>query len=216
MRELRYTLLSDGSSDRALLPILTWLLRTHLDDCAIQAQWADLRRLPNALKDTFPKRIEQSIDLFPCEILFIHRDAERESRQKRIDEIQTAKKEVQIPKAINLPVICVVPIRMTESWLLFDELAIRRAASNPNGSHPLSLPKLKTIENEPDPKEVLHTLLRNASGLSSRRRQRFPVSERVHRIAELIDDFSPLRVLSAFNVLETDIQQLLKQQRRNT
>lgn len=27
MRELTFTLVSDGSSDRALLPILTWLLR---------------------------------------------------------------------------------------------------------------------------------------------------------------------------------------------
>ena len=29
MQELRYTLLADGSSDRALLPILTWLLRQY-------------------------------------------------------------------------------------------------------------------------------------------------------------------------------------------
>lgn len=29
MNELRYTLLSDGPSDRALLPILTWLLRQN-------------------------------------------------------------------------------------------------------------------------------------------------------------------------------------------
>jgi hypothetical protein len=48
MREISYTLLCDGSSDKALLPILTWLLRTHQVKCAIQANWADLRRLPRA------------------------------------------------------------------------------------------------------------------------------------------------------------------------
>ncbi len=30
-KELQCTLLSDGSSDKALIPILTWLLEQHLD-----------------------------------------------------------------------------------------------------------------------------------------------------------------------------------------
>ncbi|MEH2437636.1 MAG: hypothetical protein V7K25_25980 [Nostoc sp.] len=42
MKELCYTLLSDGSSDKALMPILTWLLREHQVECAIQSNWADL------------------------------------------------------------------------------------------------------------------------------------------------------------------------------
>ena len=46
MKELSYTLLSDGSSDKALMPILTWLLRGYLPNWAIQPEWADLSRLP--------------------------------------------------------------------------------------------------------------------------------------------------------------------------
>lgn len=75
MTELRYTLLSDGSSDEVLLPILTWLLRTNGVQCAIQPAWADLRRLrqpPSKLSG----RIKTSIDLFPCDLLFVHRDTE--------------------------------------------------------------------------------------------------------------------------------------------
>ena len=45
MRELRYTLVTNGSSDTALLPILTWLLKMQGVSCAIQAEWADLRQL---------------------------------------------------------------------------------------------------------------------------------------------------------------------------
>jgi hypothetical protein len=41
MRELRYTLVSDGASDQVLLPILTWLLRANGVRCAIQPEWAD-------------------------------------------------------------------------------------------------------------------------------------------------------------------------------
>jgi hypothetical protein len=42
--EISYTLLCDGSSDRALLPVLSWLLREHLPDVAVQEQWADPER----------------------------------------------------------------------------------------------------------------------------------------------------------------------------
>jgi hypothetical protein len=163
MKELRYTLLSDGSSDSALIPVLTWLLQAHLVDCAIQHEWADLRRVPKSLKDTFSKRIKLAVELYPCELLFIHRDAEKEPRQKRVDEIRKAKEEAG--ESVSVPTVCVVPVRMTEAWLLFDETALRRAAANPNGKHPLQLPDLTKLEDKPDPKELLYKLLGEASGL---------------------------------------------------
>jgi Domain of unknown function (DUF4276) len=210
MEELRYTLLADGSSDQALLPILTWLLKFHLPDCAIQQQWADLQRLPKALKDTFPKRIEQSLDLYPCELLVVHRDAEKEPHQKRVAEIHNAIGGVN--QSFLAPFICVIPVRMTEVWLLFDEVAIRKAASNPSGRKSLQFPDIKRLEDEPDPKELLYKLLREASDLSQRRLKQFSASSRVYRVAELIDDFSPLRVLSAFKALEGEIKQVIQGQ----
>jgi Domain of unknown function (DUF4276) len=210
MEELRYTLLADGSSDQALLPVLTWLLKVHLPDCAIQPQWADFQRLSKSRKDTFPKRIEQSIDLYPCELLFVHRDAEREPHKKRVEEIYDAIERVNQP--VLAPFVCVIPVRMTEVWLLFDELAIRTAASNPSGRKPLQFPDIKRLEDEPDPKELLYKLLREASDLSQRRLKQFSPSERVYRVAELIDDFSPLRILSAFKALEGEIEQVIQQQ----
>ncbi len=207
IEELRYTLLADGSSDRALLPLLTWLMRCHLPNCAIQPQWSDLRRLRKELRDEFPKRIRQSLELYPCELLFIHRDAEKEPRQNRVDEIFRAIKDIDALKPI--PLVCVIPVHMTEAWLLFDIKALRKAASNPNGKISLQLPDLKRLENEPDPKAVLYELLRQASELSSRRLRNFAESERVYRLAELIDDFSPLRTLPAFAELESEVREVI-------
>jgi hypothetical protein len=68
MKELCYTLLSDGSSDKALMPMLTWLLREHQVECAIQSTWADLRRLPKPPKTLLP-RIISGLDLYPCDSL---------------------------------------------------------------------------------------------------------------------------------------------------
>ncbi len=113
MKELRYTLLSDGSSDKALLPMLIWLLREHHVDCAIQSNWADLRRLPKPPK-TLSARIISSLDLYPCDLLFVHRDAEREPCGFRVAEIreavEKALKSVPVP-----PYVCVVPVRMQEA-----------------------------------------------------------------------------------------------------
>jgi hypothetical protein len=95
---------------------------------------------------------------------------------------------------------------MTEAWLLFDEAALRRAAGNPNGTQPLAFPKAAKLEELPDPKRDLHELLREASGLSGRRRRRLPVRVYAKRVAEFIENFAPLRSLSAFSALESDIR----------
>lgn len=208
MRELRYTLLPDGPSDRALLPILTWLLREQGVNYAIQPEWADLRRLPSPPR-TLETRIKISLELYPCDLLFVHRDAERISHQTRTDEIRKAIAEVTKITAIP-PVVCVVPVRMQEAWLLFSEAALRRASGNPNGRQPMRLPNLNELESLPDPKRLLNDLLRTASGLNSRRRQKFQASISANRVSELIDDFTPLRVLPAFNVLEEEIKQIIR------
>ena len=206
MDEIRYTLISDGSSDRALLPILTWVLRERGGVNRIQPEWADLRRLPIP-PQTLCERILTAINLYPCDLLFIHRDAEGEDPDHRYEEIRNALKEAEV-KDIRTPAICVVPVRMTEAWLLINESAIRFAAGNPNGMKPLNLPDLSTIEQIQDPKEKLSDILRKASGLRGRRLKTFNMGESRIRVTELIDDFSPLRELKAFQRLEEDISKL--------
>lgn len=186
---IRFTLVSDGSADAALIPILRWLLGQH-GVTAVQPQWADLSRVRLPRHPSLADRLQKALELYPCDILFIHRDAEREPRQRRIDEIQRAL--ARIPPVLRAPTaICVVPVRMTEAWLLFDEAAIKQAAGNRQSGERLPLPSLSTLEDIPDPKQILHHCLKQASGLRGRRLDQFPVHQRVRRVAELIADFSP-------------------------
>lgn len=210
MNKLDYTLLTDGSSDKALESVLTWLLRENGVDCAINSEWADLRRLRKPPKD-LSDRIAMSLDLYPCDLLFIHRDAEKEPRQKRVDQIQAAIEKAR--KSVSIPAVCVVPVRMQEAWFLFDEAAIRKAAGNPRGKKPLQLPSIATVETKPDPKQLLYDLLRQASERTGRDLKKLRVAQLVHQVVLNIDDFSPLRVLPAFQALEDDIQQVIQQQR---
>jgi hypothetical protein len=207
---IQYTLLSDGSSDQALLPILSFVLRERGAE-TVEPQWADIGRLrepPQAL----PERIRTAIDLYPCDLLFVHRDAERVGHDIRREEIIRALDAADIDVAS----VCVVPVRMTEAWLLIDERAIRKAAGRPQGRAALNLPQLRRLEEQADPKASLHQALRDASELRGRRLRDFPVSQRVRRVAELISGYGALRALSAFRALEQEVRVALDQFGRRT
>lgn len=84
---LRYTLLADGSSDKVLIPILNWLLVDLGVPVAVQGEWADLSGYSaRSLQD----RVARALDLYDCDLLFIHRDAEAQLREQRLTEIDSA------------------------------------------------------------------------------------------------------------------------------
>jgi hypothetical protein len=155
-------------------------------------------------------KIRLTLKLFPCEVLFVHRDAEAQPLEGRLHQIREAvdilRGEVELP-----PHVCVVPVRMTEAWLLQSESAIRSAADNPNGRNALSLPPLRSIETLTDPKAVLHQLLVEASGLGPRRRRALNPQQLAYRIADLIDDFSALDQLPAFTRFNSELSRVLEQ-----
>ncbi len=131
MNDFKFTLIADGRTDDALIPILTWLLMNLGVKVGIQPQLpilGNLRNPPKKLQD----KIAIALDLFPCNILFIHRDAESDETpiETRTKEIRKAEKLVK--KSLP-PIVCVIPIKMIESWLLFNEDAIRKVVGNPNG-----------------------------------------------------------------------------------
>ena len=78
------------------------------------------------------------------------------------------------------------------------------------GENSMSFPFLMewewTIEAMPDPKATMFAQLRVASGLNARRLRAFNEGRARARVAELIDDFSPLRALRAFVEFESAVQ----------
>ena len=213
MKEIRFTLVTDGPSDgEMLIPILEWILRALCGSVGIKVVHADhlkCRKVPKGLDI----RIEFALEAYPCECMFIHRDAERERLDSRRLEIQKAVES--LGARMNVAHVCVVPIRMTEAWLLFDESAIRHASGNPNGKVPLEIPRLAELENLPDPKRLLRDILTTASELSGRRRKSFDPKTKSRLVARSLDDFSALRQLSAFRALEMDLRRIIEEKRWN-
>ncbi len=199
MRSISYALLADGSSDRAMLSVIRWTLQ-RLDSELLQATPGFELRLP---KEPLAEAIARCSQRHGPDLLFVHRDAER---------VPLAQRRLEIPTTSGpVPVVRVVPVRMTEAWLLIDESAIRLASGNPNGCARLALPRVRELERLPDPKKTLHELLLDASEARGRRRAKLrrDLSTAVHRVAQLIDDFSQLAKLPAWQAFERELQDAL-------
>ncbi len=204
MKEIKFTLLSEGSSDESLIPILKLLLIKYFPNTPINSKWADLRNLKKP-----PKELENKIllacEYYNCNLLFIHRDSDGETLFKREQEIikavEKAEKNVKIPKSI-----AVIPVKMLETWLLIDEKAIRFSVGNPYSKIPLNLPKFHELENKSKPKEFLNETLKKASGYTGRKLKKLNLNSCKKRIADRIENLSPLQKLSAFQELEKKVR----------
>jgi hypothetical protein len=206
MEVFRHTLVCDGSTDASLIPILNWVLRQRGGlalTTGVRAEFWRLARPPQTLED----KIKCALDLYPCRLLFVHRDAEKQPPSARHEEIRNAVENVA-STGTGIPAVAVVPVRMLEAWLLLDEHAIRQAAGNPNGTQLLDLPPASRLEERPNPKHDLHQALRSACGLHGRRLKKFNVGHAFSLITDYQQDFAPLRQLPAFCELEQAVARL--------
>jgi hypothetical protein len=194
---LGFALIADGSSDRALFPIIRWTIRLLLPRVSLFER-GFVARGGRPLVPT----IREAIEEFSPDVLFVHRDAERSTLEDRRMEVPTSPG----------PIVRVVPVRMMEAWLLIDEPALRVAAGNPNATSSLDLPRADELESIPDPKARIGELLLRASGLHSPRRLkrlRRDIAHRVQRLSQLIRDFTPLLRLSAFSAFRAELEAVL-------
>ena len=203
--EVRFTLVGEGPFDSALMPIIRWALLQHTHIASIAGEFADPSRLPRPARG-LAARLATALKLYPCNLLFVHRDADNQGRLQRLSEINAALHA----NSEQVPHVPVIPIRMTEAWLLISEEAIRRAAANPNGRASLCLPSISKLEGRPNPKRELHQILKTASGLTGRLLTRFDEKLAAKRVAELIEDYAPLRQLTAFRDFEADLSSALR------
>ncbi len=207
MGRIRYTLVTDGTSDSLLRHPIEWLLET-LTSLDFDGVWANPQAYPERKeKDPLFRDLKDALINYPCDLLFVHRDAERVPWMTRITEIKDTVGRLSSPP----PAVCVVPVRMTEAWMLINEQALREAAGNPNGRVHLGLPPIRTLESLPAPKRILFDLLRKASERSRRRLKKFSADEPRHRLAELIEDYTPLKALPAFQAFQQELEQVLAQ-----
>lgn len=202
MDTLSTGLIADGSSDQSLIPLLTTLLGELLPETRIEPpQW-----ISPTNKNALSEKIAYALDPenFQFDILFVHRDAENETIAKRVEEIS------QSTPAGNHPIVCVIPVKMTESWLITSDKAIKEAVGNSHSKAKLDLPAQNKIESC-DSKAVLLSALTKASEYGAQRRRKFKPELFRHRVAELTTDLTALRKISSFKKMENALKNILQQ-----
>lgn len=202
---LSYVLTAEGRMDQMLMPLIDWALVNHAQT-EFRGRWADPSVFSDRSKDV-ATRLAQTLLYYPSDIVFVHRDTDKATFVTRIQEIADAHKA----SSDETPVLCVVPVRMTEAWYLFDAVAIRKAASNPNGRSSLNLPNARQAQRLSDPKDRLEDALLRASETTGRRRDLFrkSLAEKKWLVASHIRDFSPLRQHPAFAGFEKNLRDML-------
>lgn len=193
-RSIQYTLCSEGPSDRVLQHHINWALE-RLTSLPFSGEWADPAIFENRDRDV-GSRAAQSVSYYPCNLLFIHRDADGAGFGDRREEIREALRNA----GVGISSIALVPVRMTESWLLSSESAIRCAAGRPAGVTHLNIPTIRGLESVADPKAKFEELLCSACEHRGRKLEQFrrELPSLKYRVAELVDDFEPLMALPAF------------------
>ena len=190
-RQLAWALVADGGTDRMLVPIIQWAI--HRLDPEVEILEPEFRKRTGSVGDFFADFSSGSM------LVFAHRDAETASLDQRIAEFDAVGRDEVVP---------IIPVRMSEAWLLIDAPAIASAAGQPNAQ--ISLPRLAELESVADPKRLLGDLLFEAAGSPTGRRgkqfHRDQVSRRVS-VARHINDFSPLEDLSAFRRFQQELEQ---------
>jgi Domain of unknown function (DUF4276) len=195
---LRGLLLTDGPSDTPLADHLARLCSARGRQVRITTP--DLRLLSRRVGLTVEDRLRTILQLDSnYDIVFVHRDSEGQNPQLRRQEIADAFTAVRCA----LPAVPIVPIRMTEAWLLIDEQAIREVAGRPTGRVDLNLPPVNRVEEVPDAKRLLAEILVRASQLRGRKLERFKQRFGDHRrqLLERLDHCGQITALSAWQDL---------------
>src|SRR5690554_3877276 len=119
---LSYVLISEGGDDRMLHAPIDWLLAQH---CQVpySGVWADPASMSNGSR-VMSTRLSEAGRYYPCDLAFVHRDRDGAAAEHRVAEVTQAVRD----SGYLTPVVRIIPMRMTEAWFLFDELAIRKAA----------------------------------------------------------------------------------------
>ena len=188
-RQLTWSIIADGGTDRLLVPIIEWAI--HRVDPQVEILEPQFRKRRGSVKEELGKQDSGHM------LVFVHRDSEGLRLEERLQEFEGVERPDVVP---------VVPVQMSEAWILFNARAIAKAAGAPSAG--IGAPRVAELESIANPKQRLDELLVAAAGNPSGRRgrifKRSIVARRVS-VAQYIADYSPLEDVPAFAAFQDSL-----------
>jgi hypothetical protein len=176
MKNVAVALYAEGITDQLfLLEVIRRAAKQNLNQSG--QQYIDVKPVdPISFKKTGMKQDECILQAARLasnyNILIVHADADHRTADRALNErfypghlrVQQAEEEV------CRCVLPIVPVQMTEAWMLADPEALRAALGTSKSAQELGLPlKAKLVEADPDPKQTLKIIVGKANTHRSRR-----------------------------------------------
>lgn len=175
------------------------------NDVSVRITSPDFSLLEERVGKDLSSRMRAGLRLMgsSVDIVICHRDADNQGHGARKREMEGALSAMGAPSML----VPIIPVRMTEAWLLLDEAAIRTVAGAPGGTNDLALPKKSDVERVADPKAVLKASILRAAQVTGRRRARLDERFSSHRrqLLERLDCFCPVAELPSWKRMLAEI-----------
>lgn len=166
--DIKFSLVCEGTSDSSMVDHIKTLL-VECGASSASGECPDLSRLPKPPGNTIKEKVDAVLKLESrLDIIFVHRDADAVGVTSRQNEIISQTSHVN-----NVLIVPVVPNKMTEAWLLLDKDKIITASGNRKYRGSIVFPTFRNVEDINDPKDELFKILRELSGLSGRKLDKF-------------------------------------------
>ncbi|MFK3980911.1 hypothetical protein ACI2K4_11100 [Micromonospora sp. NPDC050397] len=198
---------AEGSSDMPIADIVELMFFDR--GVSVHLRKPDFGLLGKVPKDVRSRLLAgEKLSDEAIDFVVVHRDADNAGYDARRREICYAVESL----ATNPEIVPVIPVRMTEAWLLLDEAAIRLVAGNPRGKADLGLPKPREVESQPDPKSTLASALLRAADVAGRRRDRLAkrFNQNRKQLLERLDRNGPVAQLSSWKQLVADVDSIVE------
>lgn len=189
-----FFLLCEGSSDEPLVE--------HIETLVARLGVPEVLGIPRSGGGSVSEKLAAIRDEgVAFDFVVVHRDADGRDADARLAEVRDALAQTGL---LGCPL---VPVQMTEAWLLVDETAIRAAVGRPSGREPLGLPRRASIEAQHDPKAVLKSALVTAAGGTGRRHKQAVRQWSSYRriLLQRLDIDGPVTELASWRQLVDDL-----------
>jgi hypothetical protein len=186
MQTVVLALVAEGATDERFLPVIIQRTVQHIvagrGRTVVDVLEPQLVRIDPQVSGQAERILAAARETAGYHALVIHADADHPTRERAWTE-RIAPGVARVRAAgINHHLVPLIPVQMTEAWLLADPEALRQIIGTSMTANELRLlARAHQVESDPDPKQTLNELVRRAT---AHRRRRRPV-----RVGDL---FAPL------------------------
>ena len=220
MTALVLALYAEGHADEGFLPVV--IQRTAEQVLARRGRTIVDVLEPISLNHTidrqFPTRVDRMLEAARrasgYHALIVHADADYPSPDRALLERfipgQTRVRQArQAQESVCEYLVPIIPVQMTEAWMLADPDALREVIGVRLALEALGTPAHPhQVESDPDPKQTLNVVIQNALAQRSHRRRRIALGAVYEPLARQID-LAKLGSVPAYTEFVTDLTQTL-------